>query len=133
MKWGDSLFGDTKKNHRPYAMVSGILLALLFLLAFSGCAEESQPEDPLQSSVERTLVPAASDELRTYSYDPASTKYVEEKEGKERIQVFVRVDYPKSTGSVVAEDQIWEVRLTHLSYKVVVSKALDADGNLCPT
>lgn len=124
---------ETKGNLRSHGLAVAILLALFLMLTMSGCAQESQPEDPLQSSVERTLVPAASDELRTYSYDPESIQYVEEKEGKERIQVFVRVDYPKSTGSVVAEDQIWEVRLTHLSYKVVVSKALDADGNLCPT
>lgn len=124
---------ETKGNLRSHGLVLAILLPLFLMLNMSGCAQESQQEDPPQNSVERTLVPAASDELRTYSYDPASIKYVEEKEGKERIQVFVRVDYPKSTGSVVAENQIWEVRLNHLSYKVVVSKALDADGNLCPT
>lgn len=124
---------ETKGNLRSHGLAVAILLALFLMLTMSGCAQESQPEDPLQNSAERTLVPAASDELRTYSYDPASIKYVEEKEGKERIQVFIRVDYPKSTGSVVAEDQIWEVRLNHLSYKVVVSKALDANGDLCPT
>lgn len=114
-------------------MVSGILLALLFLLAFAGCAQESEQEDPLQSGVERTLVAAASDDLRSYSYDPASILYLEEEEGKERIQVFVRVDYPKSNTTVVAEEQLWVIRISDLKYMVTESVALDQEGKPCPT
>ena len=122
-----------KKIPKRLGRIQQILLTVLLLMALVGCSTETAEDNPLDSAVERALVPAASDDLRVYSYDPASIKYVEEKEGKERIQVFIRVDYPKSTGSIVAENQIWEVRLNQLSYKVVASAALDASGDLCPT
>lgn len=127
------MYSHLGRKRRNWAVLLLITLSLFMILAASGCAQESEEEDPLQSGADRSLVVAASDDLRSYSYDPASILYLEEEEGKERIQVFVRVDYPKSNTTVVAEEQLWVIRISDLKYMVTESVALDQEGEPCPT
>lgn len=118
---------------RSWPVLLMITISLFMVLAATGCAQESEQENPLQSSADKSMVVASSDDLRSYSYDPASILYLEEEEGKERIQVFVRVDYPGSNSYVVAEEQLWVIRLSDRNYMVTESVALDQEGKPCPT
>lgn len=130
-----------------------VLAATLFLL--TACSQQTEQAGQPQANTETQaqtqtqtqntspsavtqqgqieLLLGAKDELRAYSYDPASISTLSENDDDNIIEVFVRVDYVKNLGSIVAENQIWRIDLEKYKYKVIESATLDQEGKLCPT
>ena len=107
-----------------------VALLFFFLLILTSCSPgEKAATEPSMTENEDGHVYVASDDWRSYYYDPESIERWTDSEGNDIIDVFVRIEYSDNPGNVSYEIQLWHLDPKEQRYKISDAYAFEADGS----